>query len=98
MMGARVRPSAYALRSRRDSYLSVTGPERKRREEWYRKEAAKRGVVTALIEHPRQAGLEVTWQDGTISRCLPYMVEQDAELSEPGRIPRRPHKGNGGES
>jgi hypothetical protein len=76
--GTRVKPSAYALRSRRDHYLDASGAERDKRKRWHDTEAARRGTVTVLLPDQRgiaSPGVEVTWDGGAVSRCLDYMLE-----------------------
>lgn len=82
-VGMRIKPSLYALRSLRDSYLDKVGAARDRAKAYHDKEAAQRGTVTALLPDPKglcSPGLEITWDDGGISRCLDYRVTPENDV------------------
>lgn len=78
----RVKPSGHALRSKRDYWLSLGDYTRKQRaKEALDREASRRGTVVELLPADTSrgvaAGLRVAWDDGSESRCLPYMVESE---------------------
>ena len=73
----RVKPSEYALRSKRDYWLQCGRYDQKQRaKEALDREQDKRGIVTEITEHNGIKGLVVKWLDGTVSHCLPYRVEK----------------------
>lgn len=76
-IGARVRPSRYALESKRLYILSAgTHAEKVKRQGWYDAAANKRGMITAVQDrHGMMPGLSVSWDDGTRSECLVDQVE-----------------------
>lgn len=76
----RVKRSSSALRSKRDYWLAQGNPTRKSQaKDWLDQAAAERGIVSELLaSDPSRgvaAGVRVTWDNGSESRCLPYMVE-----------------------
>lgn len=78
-VGDRVKPSAYALRAKLDEvHKYLQGRERDQRQAWYDEAASKRGTVTALNPptkyHPHVSP-EVTWDSGSVSKCMACMVE-----------------------
>ena len=79
-IGDKVRHSGYAIRPKRDYWLSLGDYSRKERA----KDAldafiAERGTITELLPaDPSRGvakGLRVQWDNGSESKCLPYMVE-----------------------
>lgn len=82
--GTRVKPSEYSLRGKRDYWQSLGREPAKSNAKWaYEKACGERGIVTGIIEADKSrgisAGLEITWDNGQVSRCLGYMVEEDKE-------------------
>jgi hypothetical protein len=77
-VGDRVRHSGYALTADRDYWQGCgTEPRKSRLKEAYLKRVAERGTVTAVLDN----GLEVTWDGGSVSRCLSSRV-QSAQQGE----------------
>ena len=79
-LGKTVEHSEYALRTLRDAWLSCgRGPQKSSFLRQLNKQQAERGTVSAILEEDRDrgaaSGLEVTWDDGSVSKCLSYMVE-----------------------
>jgi len=79
-LGKTVNHSAYSMRTLRDSWLACgTQPQKSSYGRQLNRQQAERGTVSAILEsdHDRgvASGLEVTWDDGHMSKCLPYMVE-----------------------
>lgn len=79
-VGDRVKKSDYALRSKRDYWLSQGEYTRKNRaKEAYDAAVAERGTIAEILPADSSrgvaAGLRVTWDNGMESRCLPGMVE-----------------------
>lgn len=83
-IGTRVQHAAHVIQRKRDYMLqqgSYEGKERARG--WMQAAMAERGTVTGhLTADPSRgvsAGLEVTWDHGSVSKCLNYMVSPAAE-------------------
>ncbi len=81
IIGQRVRHSGYALRSDRDWWLAQGDYTKKQRaKDTYDKRCAERGTITAIL--PGDAargiapGLQVTWDNGSVSKCLSCRVER----------------------
>lgn len=79
-VGNKVKQSDYALRSKRDDWLSQGDYTRKNAAKTaYDRAAAERGVVVEILptdfSRGVAAGLRVQWESGVESRCLPGMVE-----------------------
>lgn len=78
-VGARVKYSAYALRSSRNAYLGLGEYTAKRRaQEHYESLLALRGTVvnTSKAGYPGDGRVWVQWDNGQESSLLAYMVEQ----------------------
>jgi hypothetical protein len=78
-VGDTVRHSGYALQSDRDYWQGLGDYTRKERaKENYMAKVAERGAVTALLPREKYGitniDLEITWNDGHVSRCFAYMV------------------------
>ena len=70
--GDRVRHSGYALQAQRDYWqMCGTEPRKSRLGDAYKARVAERGTVTAILDN----GVEVTWDNGSVSRCLSSRVE-----------------------
>ena len=79
-VGDRVKRSDYALRSKRDYWLSQGEYSRRNRaKEAYDTAVAERGTIAEILPADSSrgvaAGLRITWDNGMESRCLPGMVE-----------------------
>jgi hypothetical protein len=79
--GDRVRKSGQALESLRMYWLSQGEHARKvRAKEAYDNAVAERGTITAVIEPTGELNratcqtYEVKWDNGSVSKCMPYMV------------------------
>lgn len=71
-IGTQVRPSEYALRPKRDYWLSCGRcSEKSAAKAEYEAATNKRGTITAHLEG---GGVEVKWDNGTESSCLTYMI------------------------
>jgi len=78
-VGQRVRHSEPVIRRKRDYWNSCgREPAKSKAREWLDAAVAERGTVTAILAgDPSRGvspGLEVTWDGGSVSRCLSYMV------------------------
>lgn len=76
----RVRHSASAIRPKRDYWLSLGDYSRKQRaKDWLDSFIAERGTIVELLPADDSRGVakgvRVQWDNGSESRCLPYMVE-----------------------
>ncbi len=76
----KVRHSGYAVRPKRDYWLSQGQYSAKQRaKEWLDRFEAERGTVVELLPADASrgvsAGVRVQWDNGSESKCLPYMVE-----------------------
>lgn len=79
-IGTRVKQSEYNLRGKRDYWQSLgREPAKSNAKRAYEKAQKERGAITEIIAKDRKkgisSGLEITWDNGQISRCLNYMVE-----------------------
>jgi len=82
--GKRVKRSWRSLRSLHDRVLSCGIATRKAvLQKEFDEQSEQRGTVTNILEEVPErgiaSGLEVTWDDGTVSKCLPYLVDLDDE-------------------
>ena len=78
-VGDRVGHSAHVLNRKRDYWNSCgREPMKSGAKAALDKAIAERGTVTALLPGDRDRGvspgLEITWDSGSISRCLDYLV------------------------
>jgi len=78
--GKRVKRSWRSLRSLHDRVLSCGIASRKAvLQAEFDAQSEQRGTVTSILEEVPErgvaCGLEVTWDGGTVSKCLPYMVD-----------------------
>jgi hypothetical protein len=79
-IGDKVKKSAQALRSKRDYWLAQGDPRRKSQaKEWLDAAMAERGMVAEILTgdsgRGSLPGLRIVWDNGSESKCLPYMVE-----------------------
>ena len=79
-IGDRVKHSGYALMSERDYWQGCgTEPRKSRLGDAYKAKCAERGTVTAILSGDSNRGvspgIEVTWDSGSVSRCLTSRVE-----------------------
>lgn len=78
-VGQRVRYSGYVTQQKRDYWCSCgREPMKSGAKKALDDAVAARGTVTALLPGDTSRGvspgLEVTWDDGTLSKCLSYIV------------------------
>lgn len=78
-IGDRVKHSGYVTQKKRDYWNSCGAEPHKSRAKQALDEAIKeRGTVSAILPGDQKRGvspgLEITWDGGSISRCLSYMV------------------------
>ena len=78
-VGQRVRHSAHVLARKRDYWNSCgREPMKSGAKTALDKAIAERGTVTAILagdsERGVSPGIEVTWDFGSVSRCLDYLV------------------------
>jgi hypothetical protein len=76
----RVKQSTYALRPKRDYWLNQGDPRRKAQaKEWLDRAADERGTITEILagdeDRGSLPGYRIAWDNGSESRCLPYMVD-----------------------
>lgn len=72
-VGTRVKRSASVIAKKRD-YWNQQGrePAKSNAKRWLDQALAERGTVTAILN----PGLAVSWDDGSESTCLSYMVTE----------------------
>ena len=80
-VGDRVRHSGSVIQRKRDYWNSCgREPMKSGAKRALDAALAERGTVTAILagdsERGVSPGLEVTWESGSVSRCLSYMVER----------------------
>lgn len=79
-VGQRVRHSGRVIQGKRD-YWNNCGrePFKSSAKAALDKAIAERGTVTAILQGDKERGvspgIEVTWDSGSISRCLDYIVD-----------------------
>jgi len=83
-LNKRVKRSWRSLRTLWDRYHSCGTLSRKNAlKAEFDKQSAERGTVVKILEENPQrgvcAGLEINWDAGYVSKCLPYMVDIDIE-------------------
>jgi hypothetical protein len=76
----RVKQSGYSLKGKRDYWQSLgREPAKSNAKQAYQKACNERGTITAILQANKSrgisAGFEVTWDNGTVSRCLGYRIE-----------------------
>lgn len=81
-IGDRVKHSEYAIRPKRDNYHAQGEYSRKQSAKRYLETyEAERGTLIEFLPADSSrgvaAGLRVRWDNGSESKCLPYMVEVD---------------------
>ena len=82
-IGQRVRHSAHVLGKKRD-YWNQCGrePMKSGAKAALDKAIAERGTVTAILagdpDRGVSPGVEVKWDNGSVSRCLSYLIAPDA--------------------
>lgn len=81
----RVMHSGHAIAPKRDYWLNQGDYSRKQRaKEWLDAFVAERGTIIELLPaDPKRgvsAGVRVRWDNGSESKCLPYMVSVVDEL------------------
>ena len=82
IVGTRIKKSGYSLRGKRDYWQSLgREPAKSNAKQAYENAQAERGTISAILNADRSkgisAGLEITWDNGSISKCLNYMIEPD---------------------
>ncbi len=81
IVGTRVQRSEYSLRSKRDYWQSLgREPAKSNAKRAYEDAMAERGTVSAILDADKSrgvsSGLKITWDNGTNSKCLNYMIEK----------------------
>lgn len=79
-IGDKVKHSGYAIRPKRDYWLSLGDYSRKQSaKDALDRFEAERGTIIELLEADASRGVakgvRVQWDNGGESKCLPYMVE-----------------------
>jgi hypothetical protein len=82
IVGTKVKKSGYSLKGKRDYWQSLgRQPAKSNAKQAYENAQAERGTVSAILKADKSrgisAGLEITWDNGSISKCLNYMVEPE---------------------